>query len=65
MVEAHLRREMMHVLFSKGANATIDQIKEGCHNRYLKSDKFTNAVIDLSTSITDNNGRKLFRLNTK
>ena len=65
MIAAHLRREMMHVLFSKGANATIDQIKKGSHERYLRSEQLTNAVIDLSTSITDNNGRKQFRLNAK
>lgn len=28
MFSAHLRRELMHVLFSQGANATIDQIKK-------------------------------------
>ena len=25
--ESHLRREIIHVLFSQGANATIDRIK--------------------------------------
>ena len=31
----------------------------------MKSDKFTQAVIDLSTSQTDASGKKQFRLNQK
>ena len=49
MFAGHLRREMMHVLFRQGANATIDQIKKATHSEYLKTDKFTQAVIELST----------------
>lgn len=39
MFEAHLRREMMHVLFSQGANASIEQIKKTTHPDYLKFEK--------------------------
>jgi hypothetical protein len=38
MFSNHLRREMMHVLFGLGANATIDQIKKASHVAYLKTD---------------------------
>ena len=31
MFGMHLRREVMHVLFSQGANSTIDQIKKASH----------------------------------
>ena len=65
MFSAHLRRELMHVLFGQGANSTIDQIKKASHQTYLKSDKFTEAVISLSTSQTDPSGKKQFRLNQK
>lgn len=65
MFAGHLRREIMHVLFRQGANATIDQIKKSTHAEYLKSDKFTQAVIELSTQHTDTSGKKQFRLDPK
>ena len=65
MFAGHLRREMMHVLFSMGANSTIDQIKKSSHHVYLKTDEFTKAIIGLSTSVTDASGKKQFRLDMK
>lgn len=50
MFAGHLKREMLHVLFRQGANSTIDQIKKASFPEYLTAGKFTQAVIDLSTS---------------
>ena len=41
MFQAFLKREMLHVLFSQGANVTINEIKKACHPVYIKTDMFT------------------------
>ena len=65
MLSNHLKREMTHVLFSQGANTSIDQIKKASFPIYLKSEQLTQAIIQVSTSHTDQSGKKQFRLNQK
>ena len=48
MFQSHLRREVMHVLFSQGANTSIDQIKKASQPCYLKSDVYTQTVLEMS-----------------
>ena len=62
MFQNHLRREVMHVLFSQGANTSIDQIKKASQSCYLKTDVYTQTVLAMSTQNTDVTGKKSFRL---
>ena len=64
MFQNHLRREVMHVLFSQGANTSIDQIKKASWPTYLKTDAYTQTVLEMSTQNTDHTGKKSFRLAT-
>lgn len=62
MFKNHLRREVMHVLFSQGANTSFAQIKKASQSCYLKTDVYTQTVLEMSTQNTDHTGKKSFRL---
>ena len=65
MLKNNMKREVMHLLFSQGANTSIEKIKKECDPTYQKSELFTQAVVELSSSTTNAQGSKLFRLDQK
>lgn len=65
MTANHMQREVMHLLFSLGANATIDQIKKEAQPVYEKTALFGETLLKLSQLYTDSYGKKLFRLKQK
>ena len=62
MYKNHLRREVMHVLFSQGANTSFEQIKKASQECYLKADAYTQTILEMSTQKTDQTGKKSFRM---
>ena len=62
MYKNHLRREVMHVLFTQGANTSFDQIKKSSQEVYLKADAYTETILEMSTQKTDQTGKKSFRM---